>query len=164
MALTTRSDVRARRISLRELVGSGHRIVLLVLPFLAVGLVLNLAFPTVFAVGGPPAWMRWLSAAVLGAGLITWGWSVFLILTRVPRGQLIVTGPYAVVKHPLYTGVALLVLPWLGFLLNTWLGIAIGLVMYVGCRIYGRTEEAELAARFGRAWDSYSAGVKLPWL
>jgi protein-S-isoprenylcysteine O-methyltransferase Ste14 len=164
MALTTRDDVPARRVDLRELVGAGHRIALLVLPFLAVGLVLNLAFPTVFAVGGPPAWMRWLSAAVLGVGLITWGWSVFLILTRVPRGQLIDIGPYAVVRHPLYTGVALLVLPWLGFLLNTWLGVVIGLAMYVGCRIHARAEESDLAARFGRAWESYSAGVRLPWL
>ena len=29
-------------------------------------------------------------------------------------------------KHPLYTIVALLVLPWIGFLLNTWLGALIG--------------------------------------
>jgi len=164
MALTTRDDVPARGVGPRELVGSGHRIALLVLPFLAVGLVLNLAFPTVFAVGGPPGWLRWLSAAVLGLGLITWGWSAFLILTRVPRGRLIVIGPYAVVKHPLYTGVALLVLPWFGFLLNTWLGVVIGLAMYAGCRIYGRAEETALAARFGTAWDSYSAGVRLPWL
>lgn len=35
-------------------------------------------------------------------------------------------------KHPLYTAVALLVLPWLGFLLNTWLGALVGVVPYNG--------------------------------
>jgi protein-S-isoprenylcysteine O-methyltransferase Ste14 len=34
-----------------------------------------------------------------------------------------------VVKHPLYTGVAFLVLPWLGFLFNSWLGAAIGVIL-----------------------------------
>jgi Isoprenylcysteine carboxyl methyltransferase (ICMT) family. len=44
-------------------------------------------------------------------GVTIWIWSVVLILTKVPRGELITSGPYALVKHPIYTGVALLVLP-----------------------------------------------------
>jgi protein-S-isoprenylcysteine O-methyltransferase Ste14 len=47
-------------------------------------------------------------------------------LRKVPRRELITNGPYAIVKHPLYTGVALLVLPWIGFISNTWLGAVIG--------------------------------------
>lgn len=49
-------------------------------------------------------------------------WPVYLILTKMPRRDLITTGPYALVQHPLYTGVALLVLPCVGFLCNSWLG------------------------------------------
>src|SRR4051794_13718018 len=80
------------------------------LPFLIVGLILNIAFPSAFGVGGRSTALLVVSLAVLGVGLATWASSVFLILTRVPRGELITTGPYAMVKHPLYTGVALLVL------------------------------------------------------
>lgn len=57
------------------------------------------------------------------------------ILSGVPRGQLITTGPFTLVKHPLYTGVALLVLPWAGFLLDTWLGAALGSILYVATRM-----------------------------
>jgi protein-S-isoprenylcysteine O-methyltransferase Ste14 len=85
-------------------------------------------------------------------------------VTRVPRGELITTGPFALVKHPLYTGVALLVLPWLGFLLNTWLGAALGIVLYVASRRYEPEEEAALEKRFGSAWDEYVHAVALPWL
>ena len=67
-------------------------------------------------------------------------------------------------EAPLYTGAALLVLPWLGFLLNTWLGAAIGIVLYVASRMYAPAEEVELAQTFGGAWDAYTAEVKLPWL
>ena len=71
-----------------------------------------------------------------------WIWSVVLILTRVPRGELITSGPYALVKHPLYTAVAVLVLPWIGFLFNTWLGALIGVALYIGSRIFAPAEEA----------------------
>lgn len=52
----------------------------------------------------------------------------------------------------------------LTFLLNTWLGAAIGIAMYVGARRYAPAEEAALAETFGPAWDDYAARVMLPWL
>ncbi len=58
---------------------------------------------------------------MLVPGLAIWLWSVILILANVPRGRLITGGPYGWVKHPLYAAVALLVLPWAGFRLDTWL-------------------------------------------
>ena len=123
-------------MDLKGLVGSGDRIGLFTLPFVVVGLALNIAYPALFDVGGPPIVLAAVSVAVLVAGVTIWIWSVVLILTKVPRGELITNGPYSLVKHPLYTSVALLVLPWIGFLLNTWLGAAIGIALYVGSRIF----------------------------
>jgi protein-S-isoprenylcysteine O-methyltransferase Ste14 len=104
------------------------------------------------------------SLIILIAGVAIWIWSVVLILTRVPRHELITSGTYSLVKHPLYTGVALLVVPWLGLLLNTWLGILIGLVLYAGSRMFSPEEEGTLAETFGAAWDQYRKSVKTPWL
>ena len=149
-------------MKLRELVGAGDRIGLTVLPFAVIGLVLNLMFPEVFEVGGPMEWLRILSIGVLAVGVVVWAWSVVLIVTRVPRGELITSGPFAVVRHPLYTSVALLVLPWLGFLLNSWLGAVLGIALYVAARRYETDEETELANTFDGAWEDYRAGVLLP--
>jgi protein-S-isoprenylcysteine O-methyltransferase Ste14 len=151
-------------MGVKALVGSGDRIAAVVLPFLIVGVVLNVAFPGIFDVGGPSEVLRVVSIAVLIPGVTIWIWSAVLILMNVPRGQLIESGPYAVVKHPLYTAVALLVIPWIGFLLNTWLGVVIGLVLYVGTRMFAPEEEAVLAKTFGARWDAYVGRVKLPWL
>jgi protein-S-isoprenylcysteine O-methyltransferase Ste14 len=155
-------------MKVRALVGSGDRIGRFIAPFAIVGVILNVAFPSLFEVGGPSEAQRTLSIAVLAVGVTIWIWSVVLILTKVPKGELITTGPFALMKHPLYTGVSLLVLPWLGFLLNTWLGavlgVVLGVVLYVGSRRYAPEEEADLAARFGPAWDDYRDAVKLPWL
>jgi protein-S-isoprenylcysteine O-methyltransferase Ste14 len=95
---------------------------------------------------------------------VMWIWSVVLILTKIPQKKLITSGPYAVVKHPLYAGVALLVLRWAGFLFNSWLGALLGVVVYIGSRVFSPEEEAVLSKIFGTAWEQYCSKVKLPWL
>jgi protein-S-isoprenylcysteine O-methyltransferase Ste14 len=142
-------------MKLGVLVGSGRQTALLAFPFLVVGTALNVLRPTWFAVGGPPLALSIVSAVVLSAGMVVWAWSVY---------QLITGGPYAVMKHPLYTGAVLLVLPWLGFLCNSWLGVVVGGVLYAGCRLYAPAEEKMLSQIFGPAWHEYSNGVVVPWL
>lgn len=144
--------------------GSGEKIIMFTLPFLVAGLVLNILFPSAFHVGGPPAALKVVSAVILAIGVAVWLWSVVLILTRVPKNELITYGPFSVVKHPLYTAVSLLVLPWIGFLFNTWLGAALGAVMYLGSRIFAPQEERSLSQTFGAAWDEYCKTVLLGWL
>jgi protein-S-isoprenylcysteine O-methyltransferase Ste14 len=151
-------------MKLRELVGSGDKIGLFTLPFAVIGLILNLANPPLFGVGGPAPALRVTSIVILVPGLLIWAWSALLILTKAPRGELIRAGPYALVKHPLYTGVALLVLPWISILLDSWLGMLIGVVLYIGARLFAPDEEAALAKTFGAAWDDYCATVRMPWL
>jgi protein-S-isoprenylcysteine O-methyltransferase Ste14 len=149
---------------LKALIGSGHRIMLLTLPFLVAGLILNIMYPSWFSIGGPPLALKVISIALLVPGVAIWMWSVVLILTRVPRNELITDGPYSLVKHPLYTAVALLVLPWVGILLNSWLGIVIGIILYVGARVFAPEEERGLSKTFGAAWDEYCHNVKIAWL
>ncbi len=151
-------------MKLKVLVGSGEKIGRLTLPFLVLGLILNIMSPSFFSVGGPSLGLTVISIIILIPGLINWIWSVVLILTKIPRKQLITNGPYSLVKHPLYTGVALLVLPWAGFLLNTWLGALIGIIVYIGARMYAPKEEEILSKIFGADWDEYSKKVKIPWL
>jgi protein-S-isoprenylcysteine O-methyltransferase Ste14 len=155
---------RSGGVDLKVLIGSGDRIGLFTLPFLVVGLILNFMVPSLFDVGGPPTALRVVSVVVLAGGVTVWAWSVIQILTRVPRRELITSGPYALVKHPLYTAVALLVLPWIGFLMNTWLGLAIGILLYIGSRMYAPAEEAALSQAFGPSWAEYRNRVKMPWV
>ncbi len=151
-------------MKLSILVGNGKKIGLLTLPFLVIGITLNVLFPSFFNVGGPSIVLKVISVIMLIPGIIVWAWSVFLILTKIPRKELITNGPYSLVKHPLYTGVALLVLPWLGFLFNTWLGALIGIVVYIGSRLFSPEEEKILAKIFGAAWDTYCNKIKIPWI
>lgn len=151
-------------MKIKNLTGSADKIGLLTIPFVIAGVLLNLLFPHFFRIGGPTPGLTRISVIILIPGIIVWIWTVVLILIKVPRQELITTGPFAIVKHPLYTGVALLVLPWIGILCNTWLGILIGMVLYIGSRLYSPEEEKKLAKSFGKAWDDYCKNVLIPWL
>lgn len=151
-------------MDLKLLVGSGDKVTLFALPFLAIGLILNVAYPSFFEVGGPPDALRVVSIVLLIAGVVIWLWAAALVATKVPKGELITSGPFALVKHPIYTGVALLVIPFLGFLLNSWLGVVVGAAMYVGSRKFAPAEEERMSRDFGPDWDEYCRTVRIPWL
>ncbi len=153
---------RAAKI-LKTLVGSGDKIALSTLPFVIAGFALQFAAPSVLSIPGSDP-LTLLGAVLLMLGLIAWAWSAVLILTKVPGHELITSGPFALVKHPLYTGVALLVLPGLGLLLGNWLGPLFGVVLYVMARVFARDEERDLAAAFGPAWEDYARSVRFPWI
>ncbi len=57
-------------MNVKELVGSGEKIGLLTLPFLVIGLILNIMIPSAFHVGGPPAILKVVSILLLITGLI----------------------------------------------------------------------------------------------
>ncbi|MFL5649312.1 MAG: methyltransferase family protein [Chloroflexota bacterium] len=149
---------------LKHLIGSGDRVALFALPFVIVGVLVQIVNPALLVVDGASGVTRAIAIFVLTIGVLTWAWSVGLILSKVPKGELITTGPYAVVKHPLYTSVGLLVLPALGVLLGTWLGAVIGFGVYLGSRLFAPAEVADLRQTFGPPWEAYARNVKLPWL
>lgn len=150
--------------TLRRLIGSGDRIALVTLPVVVVGVAANVWVPSTFTIPVRSGWITGAAVVGLVVGLIGWASSAAMIVTKVPKGELITGGPYAIVKHPLYTSVGLLVLPAAGVLLDTWLGAAVGATIYLASRRFAPAEEAALAESFGRRWDAYARRVIVPWL
>jgi protein-S-isoprenylcysteine O-methyltransferase Ste14 len=148
---------------LKKLVGAGDRIMALTLPFAVVGVVANVLRPSWFHMGVGKVGLV-VGVVLLVLGLIGWAVSVVLILVYVPKGRLITRGPFALVRHPLYQSVALLVLPGLGLVLDTWLGFALGAVLYLASRLFSPREEEELEAAFPAEYPAYCSRVLLPWL
>jgi protein-S-isoprenylcysteine O-methyltransferase Ste14 len=56
------------------------------------------------------------------------------------------------------------VIPGLGLLFGSWLGFAVGSVLYVSARLFAPWEERDLAARFPEDYREYRKRVLLPWL
>jgi protein-S-isoprenylcysteine O-methyltransferase Ste14 len=148
---------------LKVLVGEGRHVMGLALPFAIVGIAANLIRPSVFRMGLAATGLI-LGIVLLVLGVPLWLTSVAQILVNVPRKKLITTGPFALMLHPLYTSVALLVIPGCGFALDTWVGFPIGAALYVASRIFSPREEALLTKYFPEAYPAYRAKVLMPWL
>jgi len=107
---------------LKALVGAGHRIAALALPFVVAGVIADLLWPSAFRMGLNRSG-RIAGIVLLVMGVPLWLISAVQIITLVPKGKLIRSGPFALVRHPLYTWVALLVIPGCGFLFDSWIGL-----------------------------------------
>jgi protein-S-isoprenylcysteine O-methyltransferase Ste14 len=148
---------------LKVLVGEGSHVMGLTLPFAAAGIAANLLWPSAFRMGFGSAGLV-AGIVLMAVGIPLWLTSVAQILVNVPRKKLITRGPYALMLHPIYTCVALLVIPGCGLALDTWVGFAIGAVLYASSRVFSPREEALLTKYFPAEYPAYRAKVLLPWL
>lgn len=122
----------------------------------------------------PLSWWRLAISVVLFALAIALSWTS----SRALAGQLRVdaalgadhhlvrTGPYALVRNPIYTSMLLVILAT-GIILTPWQLFvpAFGLFL-IGTEVRVRTEETLLATRFGEEFESYKREVPayLPFL
>jgi protein-S-isoprenylcysteine O-methyltransferase Ste14 len=110
-------------------------------------------------------WSFWLGAVVTAAGLLFAVWARVHIganwsgIVTIKEGhELIMTGPYALVRHPIYTGLSL------GFIGSAiargeWRGV-LAVVIVVGSFWFKlRFEERWMRQQFGEAYDIYSQRV-----
>jgi protein-S-isoprenylcysteine O-methyltransferase Ste14 len=142
--------------------------------FVPVGLAGGLTFGGTFAYIADPsliAWarigipieMRWVGVIILGAGALGEVWVLSYLgeayspILRVTKDRALITGgPYAWVRHPLYS-FALPLLLGLGLVAASGL-ILIGLAgLIVAVRMRARAEEAILLREFGDRYRSYMA-------
>jgi protein-S-isoprenylcysteine O-methyltransferase Ste14 len=81
--------------------------------------------------------------------------------------ELVTTGPYAIVRHPIYTGLFGMLVAT-GLALSTAAGLGAGVVLYLaGAALRIRAEDRLLRSAFGGAYDDYAARVPAflprPW-
>ena len=83
-------------------------------------------------------------------------------LTAVPypkeHGILVETGPYRLVRHPIYFGVILIALGW-AFAIHGWLTLAYAIIMLMFFDIKSRREEEWLKEKFS-GYGAYQKGVR----
>ncbi len=100
----------------------------------------------------------WIAAgvALIGGALASW---IYLWILHVIGRELITTGPYKYVRHPIYA--IILSFEWTAalFLLQSYLVIAACLISYLLSHQWIRYEEKLLRQEFGEAWDKYASSV-----
>ncbi len=119
-----------------------------------------------------PSWtppFTWLSSigggAILLAGILLLAVAIFRLgsnLTTVPypkdEGTLIETGPYQLVRHPMYCGGILIAFGW-AILVHGWLTLGYAIIMLVFFDVKSRREEQWLKAKFS-GYGEYQKRVR----
>jgi protein-S-isoprenylcysteine O-methyltransferase Ste14 len=133
------------------------------IPCIAYGItaaLLTRRFPDVFRL--PHRAYAVLGAA--GAVLLTVGLTLYLItvgwfLSANKNGALVTTGPFRVVRHPLYATWLWLVFPGIALLCRSWLVLGVVPLGYLIFRAFISREEDALERRFGREYETYRWSV-----
>ena len=112
-----------------------------------------------------PDWIRWLGVAVMTAGAAVVAWGVRSLgrnLTPgtepLPGAELITTGAYAHVRHPIYAGGVLLLAGYTLAWSNWTLGLVVGVIALQYFQAKARAEERWLVERFP-AYKAYMRHV-----
>jgi len=107
----------------------------------------------------PGVWRTVVGALLVSAGLLLWVPALVQLHTGFTDGRLVTGGAYGICRHPIYAAWAVLIVPGVGVLANTWLSIVLGAAMAAMLRALVRDEEQWLARRFGPSHSAYCALV-----
>ena len=120
-----------------------------------------------FRLPAPPGVLRMLLSMAVGPIAVMMAWTSVTHLGRQFRvnaglyedHQLVRTGPYAIVRHPIYSSLLAILLATL-FLLTRWEWAVVSLIFFIaGTEIRVRTEDGLLRSRFGQAFEEYRRAV-----
>jgi len=116
----------------------------------------------------PPAWLAtttaigvvlaWLGAGLAVASRLTLGVWFSGTFGIKPSHALITTGPYALVRHPMYLGL-LLLLGGLAIAHDSAVSLGFVLLLVVPFVLHTVIEEQMFRAHFGDAWNAYASRV-----
>jgi len=116
--------------------------------------------------GAMPIWLQWVGGAVMLLSFVMFD-RVFrentflaaVVRIQTDRGHAVIsTGPYAIVRHPLYAA-ALIHIPATALLLGSWLGLATSVVLAAAIIFRTAMEDRELHRRLP-GYSAYAAKVR----
>ena len=138
-----------------NIVGQGGKIILFMLPSLLAAMVVHRYLPRIAALPESISFARPVGYLLLIIGLILWGTAVVQLLTRFPKGNLVTTGAYAVVRNPIYSSVTFFILPGVALITFSWVYLVASVFLYVGVVIFIGKEEKQLTKVFGKEYEDY---------
>lgn len=117
------------------------------------------SWPGLFSMSWLPSYAATVGAVLLAMGLVIWLSGVVTVMRAYNRDELVTSGVFALVRHPVYAGWITLGLPGLALLARSWPML---LTPVIACVIFKRLihhEDEYLERRFGQAYLDYRGRV-----
>jgi len=142
-----------------NIIGQGGKIILFMLPSLIAAILVHMYFPKIAALPESVSFIQPVGYLLLLPGLMLWGAAVIQLLTGFPKGKLVTSGAYGVVRNPIYSSVTFFILPGLALITLTWVYFIPSVFLYAGVMIFIGKEEQQLTEAFGKEYQEYMARV-----
>jgi len=147
--------------------GVGPRLALSAAPYIVLAVALHVSLPRIFLItrAPHPAFLIAGIAFIIG-GISLWASGGRIIDRAFKEGRLLTTGPYALVRHPMYSGVIVFVGTGVALCLRSWILLTVPLVGAILFRLLIRREESYLEEKFGQQHRDYKArvGALIPFI
>ena len=93
--------------------------------------------------------------ALLGSGFLAAGVAIYIHTLRIfkagyKRGQLVIEGPYSVVRHPIYATWILLICPGIVLFFRSWPMLFVPLIAYISFKVSIHKEDNYLKEKYGQ--------------
>jgi protein-S-isoprenylcysteine O-methyltransferase Ste14 len=142
------------------LFGCGPKLALLCLPYVILSLTVMYKYPEFLD-------LRFLDLTIVkilgfiwsGMGVIYWMYSAIIFLKYFKPGTLIIQGPFALCRNPIYSSIIVFIIPSLALIFHSGLIFSISLVLYIGFKISIHGETNVLKRIFGEEYDNYEKSV-----
>ena len=142
-----------------NIVGQGGKIILFTLPALVAAIFVQTGYPQIAALTESLRFVQPLGYVLLVPGLIFWGTALIQLLTGFPKGELVTTGAYGIVRNPIYSSAAFFLLPAVTLLTLTWVYFVPAVFLFIGVMIFIGEEEQQLTRAFGQDYKNDMAKV-----
>jgi protein-S-isoprenylcysteine O-methyltransferase Ste14 len=142
-----------------NIVGQGGRIILFMMPSLIATILADTYLPEIAALPASFSAIRPVGYLLLVPGVILWGTGVVQLLMGFPKGKLVTTGAYGIVRNPIYSSATFFILPAVTLMTLTWVYFVPSVFLYVGVMIFIGTEEKQLTKAFGKEYEDYMGRV-----
>ena len=140
--------------------GVGPRIVLSTVAYAVLAGAATYTWPEVCLVQWPPyavfATVGWI---LLAMGVAMWLAAVVTVMRAYNRDELVTSGVFAMVRHPVYSSAIVFNLPAIALLTRSWPLFLMPLVAYTIFKLLIHREDEYLERRFGQAYLDYRARV-----
>jgi protein-S-isoprenylcysteine O-methyltransferase Ste14 len=140
--------------------GIGPKIAVVLLPWLAISIILSSILKGSFAFSHSEGHTLLICGIILmAAGLAFYFSTVKMLLKGLNETKLMTKGAFSLCQNPLYSSIALFIIPALSLMLNSWLVLTSSVVGYIIFKIHIKNEYQELEKYFGKDYLDYKANT-----
>jgi len=139
--------------------GVGPKMTLTLVPFIVLLGTLNIIFSPAFQLPINQIWMIPIGIVLIIIGIIIFIKSEILLRKTYKASELLVTGFYGHVRHPMYGSFILFIIPGIVIVINSWILFFLPFIFYIIFRIFIKQEESYCLKKFGEKYTHYKKNV-----